>query len=694
MTAGISSEVRKHTPRALCQECGDDEVMALCCNCAGFLCSRHSRVADLEELRRLANSLLRRRIHRRYGGPDALDRVPAPNEFPARPNRLPRMNGEDQFGTETDTGSETGAAEPKAVQRRHFCSSCLPAGHLYDVHVVAASAAALLGVALMMISTVMGTAVLVTSACWLGVRLCVGLVRRRRRGRRYRGLLFLAPRIRKLELTETVEGRCELDRERRETLSVNKVEGTIDVGLRWTNNHAAHAERHRRRFRPELRPRLRAEAGHLVLRGAGQLDLKHPPGCEVTHPARVCMHPYLADHELLTSPDGRGDARWDFSLTYKPSPPAEGWRLPVWVTPSFAPDSDRKALDLRVQWCTIGPITDPDDGPELTAKELSRVVLEVPGTWGTVRGLTLQDVEQTLVGQAPGGKTRIEWKKAAIPQASRGSCELSAEFSRQIDESATVTGEVEIAFTEAISGITDVQTHSPGGGRRRDGVRPKIKTKMFVRFELSLAGMRHQQFRTIPHVADDGKDSETHRFPNTRPDQHLVVGLVQQLADDSYLVKSVVEHPIRPGRGVGLHYRVWDITGRRYKGVYPIDFRITVAGDEAEAGASSSSTTSIRLIVKGVHASPTMNEEIVKAYEEIWARIEASVEASEAGADGNLPRREGEPFAAIGKRAAQLKATLLSVSSVLGEAEQEGSISTELAERFHDALEFGRPGGA
>ncbi len=65
------------------------------------------------------------------------------------------------------------------------------------------------------------------------------------------------------------------------------------------------------------------------------------------------------------------------------------------------------------------------------------------------------------------------------------------------------------------------------------------------------------------------------------------MGLVQQLADQRYLVKSVVEHPSRPGRGVGLQYRVWDVTGRRYRGVYPIDFRITVAGDEAEAGATS-----------------------------------------------------------------------------------------------------------
>lgn len=84
MTTEITGEVRQHTPRALCQECGDDEVTALCCNCAGFLCSRHSQVADLEELRRIANSVFRRRIHRYDDGPDVLDRVPDPGAFPPR----------------------------------------------------------------------------------------------------------------------------------------------------------------------------------------------------------------------------------------------------------------------------------------------------------------------------------------------------------------------------------------------------------------------------------------------------------------------------------------------------------------------------------------------------------------------------------------------------------------------------------
>jgi hypothetical protein len=74
---------------------------------------------------------------------------------------------------------------------------------------------------------------------------------------------------------------------------------------------------------------------------------------------------------------------------------------------------------------------------------------------------------------------------------------------------------VEITFAEAISDITGLQMHSPGGGRRRDGVLSEITTKICVRFELSLAGMRHQEFRTVPDAADDGKDTESRALDPT-----------------------------------------------------------------------------------------------------------------------------------------------------------------------------------
>jgi hypothetical protein len=265
-------------------------------------------------------------------------------------------------------------------------------------------------------------------------------------------------------------------------------------------------------------------------------------------------------------------------------------------------------------------------------------------------------------------------------------------FADPIREEDTIDGSLEATFAQAVSGTEGVRMFAAGGGRRRDGARPTLKTKIAVEFELRLGGVRHQASRTVPDSTKD-KLAETRSFPGTRPDQHLVVQLVRQLSDHRYLVKSVAENPARPGRGVGVQNRVWDVTGRRYRGVHPIDFRLTITGDDAETGSPNTSTTSIRLIVRGVYTSKEMEGTIVTAHEELWERIQAVIDESNTGADGHVPRREGEPLAGVGARAAHLKNTLITVQSVVAEAEQDGHISTDLAHRLRDVVNSGLTGG-
>ena len=70
-----------------------------------------------------------------------------------------------------------------------------------------------------------------------------------------------------------------------------------------------------------------------------------------------------------------------------------------------------------------------------------------------------------------------------------------------------------------------------------------------------------------------------------------------------------------------MQNRVWDVTGRRYRRMHPIDFRLTITGDDAETGSPHPSTTSIRLVVRGVYTTKDMEAEIVAAHEELWGRV-------------------------------------------------------------------------
>ena len=65
------------------------------------------------------------------------------------------------------------------------------------------------------------------------------------------------------------------------------------------------------------------------------------------------------------------------------------------------------------------------------------------------------------------------------------------------------------------------------------------------------------------------------------PDYRLVTELTNLISEAGYYVKSVVEHlPYRDDGRENVLNRVWDIGGRWYEGVLPVDFGINVRGEE------------------------------------------------------------------------------------------------------------------
>lgn len=65
--------------------------------------------------------------------------------------------------------------------------------------------------------------------------------------------------------------------------------------------------------------------------------------------------------------------------------------------------------------------------------------------------------------------------------------------------------------------------------------------------------------------------------------------------------------------------RYWDIAGRRYEGVYPIDFHVILTGEEVHSGDTrpESGTTRVRIVVKGAHTDDEMDTRI----NDEWKRL-------------------------------------------------------------------------
>jgi hypothetical protein len=696
------------TPRARCHRCGSSSLAASCGNCGRFLCEEHDAVADLAKLRKELRNLLRRSARPDTPRDTANPATATPTVgIPKDKNeaRYPPDVSRDQsrpLDDETIKDSKADRAEnvPTAsdddralsVRTRHFCQDCIPLGTHYDPVVIISFAAGLLGTFSLLWSTAVGVILIGVSVIRILIRVTLGIRRRRAAGVRRRRL-YLDPRIAKLEMVETLSGCSELTAAREVMTEVNEVTGEIDVEAVWSRGNSASARKHCDRVEGPDRANAHAVAGSLVLTGPGQLTLKAPDGCRIAHPSVIELRPRISDHAVLRTSDGRGDPRWQFKVTYEPTMPEEGWRMPLWVTPSFAPGADRRALDLHVQWRTREADDDITDEQELRAKELTSFEFVAPPEWGDVE-LMAPDAEQRTVRELGDGSRRIKWRKPPIkkeddPGTPRGTCVLSVAFSRRIEENSKITGSISMKFDRTLSGADGVRVHAAGGGRRKDGAKCKVNTKVILGFTLSLAAVRYQDVRAVPDPAKDA--GPEHRvYKNLMPDHHTVAHLVNVLSRNRYYVKSVLENPPRPGAGAGVLNRFWDITGRRYNGVHPTDFHLVLTGEETEPGSTQIPTTTVRVSVRGAYATPRMEERIVAEHEQLWRRIDTAMKSAGRGADGGMPRTEDEPIDSASARVAELGNVLLSIRAFTMEHERDAIIptdfATKLADRIDDAL--------
>ncbi|WP_433555795.1 hypothetical protein ACQPWY_25685 [Pseudonocardia xinjiangensis] len=575
---------------------------------------------------------------------------------------------------------------PRSIKDRHFCANCMPIGTALDPVVMIAAVVAGVGVLIIPSSTVIGLALIGLSVFRILVRLWRGW--RRRKGDLATQELFLDPRITKLATVETLKGRCALDENRDYMSEVKEVAGRIEVEAIWSRTNNADAQKHRKQVALGAQESLRAVAGTLIVSGGGQRTLRSTEDVVVTHPSAIRLRPRVEEHSVLSTPDGRGDPRWRFSVDYELAEPDQGWKMPVWLTPSFAPDSDRRALELRVQWRTEELGEDMRDDEMLLAKELTSVVVLVPGEWGEVTQVEMAEAEQCTVGSIDRrGRRRIEWRKPNVATAARGMCRLAVSFDRRIDVGSRIAGEVQMRFDRTLSGVASVDVHAAGGARRHQRIHRVTRTDVSLSFNLSLAAVRYQAIRSVPDRAKDKDFREQNFYPGIVPDHQCVAELVEQLSNDGYYVKSVVENPPRPGSSARVVNRVWDISGRRYHRLHPTDFRIIMTGEEPESGSDVAGSATVRVTVKGAYASTEMERRILREHEQLWKRIDTTLRAMRKGADGVSLRAPGEPADIESARSAVMTNVLLSVQEMVAEAEREGAMPTTVARSIIDRID-------
>jgi hypothetical protein len=428
--------------------------------------------------------------------------------------------------------------------------------------------------------------------------------------------LPVLPRVDQLSLTEELHGRVTLAADGGYQVALDPVEGKLTAVLAFGKPDRERLEGYLRRYRPAAGSDVPFTAGSLVLTGPAGISLAGDfPGLVIPLRGQTAGYPVF-------DPDRpRAASTFRAEYLYQLTPDRAVSQVPVWITPAIAARSDWRALELQVHWDDLGERSDPRP-----LDQVESLSLRVPAGWGNVTGAS-PPVVVSPPGEADGGPPlrTIEWHKLR-PDEDAGlgrRLELVVKFEEQIDRQDTITAHLDAAFRKSVSGISGVRFYGPLGSPRAGNPGPGIRTHVVLDAELSLEGTRYQDVRLVPDRTwpEDLTRSESTEFPGVIPSDETVIGLTNALADDGYYVKRVIENPPRSGTRANLVRRYWDIAGRRYEGVYPIDFHIILTGEEIHRGGirAHSGTTKTRLTVQGSFANPGMRERV----EQAWERLQA-----------------------------------------------------------------------
>jgi hypothetical protein len=335
-------------------------------------------------------------------------------------------------------------------------------------------------------------------------------------------------------------------------------------------------------------------AGFLLLEGAVGMELSDGgfESCSSPNLMKLaCDLPAgLWNGETL----GEGRVDLSFNRSYRVTPEMTETPLPVSVVASLVSDAGRRVLDLVIQWDKkYGSLV-------LDVDRIESLELDVPATWGRLeRGTDL------AAAGLHDGVTSLEWQGLRVREGDRAlRCRtVRVQFQHEIQPSDSLHGRVDVVLRSTLSGIETARLFYPVGMPRPD--RPnEIETHVQVDFDLCLTGLRYHQVTRL-HVPDEV-------FSGVVPDHRSVIELTSALSESGFYVQRVVENPPFPGKQTGDTTRSWDIAGRRYRSVYPIDFHIVMSGFESARldGPPESGTTRVSMSVWGAYSSPAMECEV------------------------------------------------------------------------------------
>ena len=551
----VNIQVISHPPRTRCYKCGSTHIEAVCHHCHRGMCSSHiSSVVDVQ------GNLLSA-------------------EF-------------------TDLGLKKACKEnPNHCE---FCYHIVPPPDgtliVYGIATIFVALIVSFETPMRLISGLIGAGIL-----WLGV-----LINKINSEEtiKSRPPLPLLPQFSTMAIHETIRAKIDLDPKGKYFDPILAASGVLEIAANFGKAEQDQLGQYRKKYKLPENENVPFNAGFVALRSRAGINF-----FDVLPENR---HTVLA---LIGIDIKRSEIEpWRKKRKYDLTKTVTG--LPVRIVPSLIQATDRRALDLEIQW--TGPSI---DRKKIAIDKIDRFDLVVPARWGQIKNAGGGMVEHgTLVTGDP--VQTIKWSNLLITEVERRKRQriLSISFEDTVEENDFIHGRLEVVFKGALSGIEGIDVFNPLGARW-EGKASDISTKLIIDFELSLARLRYQDFRVVPdlNVKEDKDKLEPLTFHGLIPDHNTVIALTNKISENDYYIKRIIENPPRTGEQANRVNHYWDIAGRKYDGVYPIDFHLVLCGEtiKGEGFHTPLGITKVSLTVRGIYANEEMKNKIEASWEQL-----------------------------------------------------------------------------
>ncbi len=374
------------------------------------------------------------------------------------------------------------------------------------------------------------------------------------------------------------------------------------------------------KYQLDTKTDLPASGGTIILRGRPEMRFVTPDANILPDRAQTIVLRSDTSHFLFLTDENNRDREWKVDYEYQCPEAIVGKdrKIPFAIVPTLVTEGTHRAVQIGINLHNPAQLFS-GLGEIEKIEEFSLIVPQSLGQIQTVNPSARSNLEQG--GDDSESVRRITWRDLTVTSKEKEARrkEFYISFENDVVPETVLRGRIIVQFRGTLSGIEGVTYFNPVGTTQTIPT-PSLITRVDITFDLSLENLRFQE---------DVSLKTTIACEGVSPTYQLITTLTDVLSEQRFYTKQVFENVESPSvkRAYAVN-RYWDIEGRVYQGVYPIDFHLVVKG-EAVIGPQKDDfqgDTSVEITVKGTITDQEMRQEVENVFEQLKHNTEQVLE--------------------------------------------------------------------